>query len=310
MLPILYSVFPKEYNRYIEVFGGSAAVLLGKPKDKFEVYNDLDGELVNLVRCIKDRLMELLLELDLLPINSREEFMELLKYQTGSSELEKYLPFQLEIADALIPKEMAAILKEAMHARADSKEVCRAAAYFMRMRTSYASAGRSFGCHPFSVRALFEQIREMSERIEEVVIEQQSFEVLIPHYDRPDAFFYLDPPYFCSEYMYDADFGWEHHVLLRDILTGIKGKFLLSQADFPEVRHLFRGFEILDFKRAHTMANRTVPGAQFRELLIANYDLLEREREKPEQITLYEMMGVPIDVERILKERILPCKNR
>lgn len=85
MLPILYSVFPKEYNRYIEVFGGSGAVLLGKPKDKFEVYNDLDGELVNLFRCIKDRLMEFLLELDLLPMNSREEFVELLKFQTGSS---------------------------------------------------------------------------------------------------------------------------------------------------------------------------------------------------------------------------------
>lgn len=285
-------------------------MLLGKPKDKFEVYNDLDGELVNLFRCIKDRLMEFLLELDLLPMNSREEFVELLKFQTGSSELEKYLPTQLEVTDRLIPKEWATALKEAMHRRADNKAVRQAAAYFMRMRTSYASTGRSFGCQPFNVRTLFDQIKEMSIRIEDVVVERQSFEVLIPHYDRSDAFFYLDPPYYNSEYMYDAEFDWDQHVQLRDILAGLKGKFLLSQSDFPEMRYLFKDFEIMDFKRAHTMAHRTVPGAQFGELLIANYDLLEREREKPEQISLYEMMGAPIDVERILKERILPCKNR
>ena len=61
----------------------------------------------------------------------------------------------------------------------------------------------------------------------------------IPHYDREDAFFYLDPPYFSSEYVYDVGFGWEQHVLMRDILAGCKGRFLLSQSDFPEVRELY-----------------------------------------------------------------------
>ena len=45
-------------------------MLLGKPKDKFEVYNDLDDELVNLFRCVRDRPAEFLLELGLLPLNS------------------------------------------------------------------------------------------------------------------------------------------------------------------------------------------------------------------------------------------------
>lgn len=49
-------------------------MLLGKPKDKFEVYNDLDDELVNLFRCVRDRPAEFLLELGLLPLNSRTEF--------------------------------------------------------------------------------------------------------------------------------------------------------------------------------------------------------------------------------------------
>ncbi|MCR5844240.1 MAG: DNA adenine methylase [Oscillospiraceae bacterium] len=42
-----------------------------------------------------------------------------------------------------------------------------------------------------------------------VVVENQDFETLIRHYDRPDAFFYLDPPYYSSEHMYVVEFGWD-----------------------------------------------------------------------------------------------------
>lgn len=58
------------------------------------------------------------------------------------------------------------------------------------------------------------------------------------------------------------------------------------------------------------MAQRTHPGSQFGELLSGNYDLLEREREQPEQMSMTEMLGQPIDNEQIIKERIIPCRNR
>lgn len=310
MLPIIYSVFPLEYTRYIEVFGGSGAVLLGKPKDKFEVYNDLDGELVNLIRVIKDRSAEFLLELGLLPINSREEFNEWLRFHNGGRDPEVHLPTQLEIIDKLIPQEWAWALKDNLRKRVDYREVRQAAAFFLRTRNSYASSGRSFVCQPFNVKSTFKQIEEMSVRIEDLIIENQSFEQLIPHYDKPESFFYLDPPYYNSEYVYDADFDWDQHVLMRDILVRCKGKWLVSQADFPEIRYLYKDFDILDFKRIHSMAQRSKPGSQFGELLIGNYDLLEREREKPEQMSLTEMMDQPKDATQILKERIIPCKNR
>ena len=103
-MPILYAVFPKEYGRYIEVCGDSGAVLLGKPEDKFEVYNDLDGELVNLFRVVRDRSEEFLLELGLLPLNSREEFAEWVRFHTGGRNPEVYLPTQMEIWDKLCPR--------------------------------------------------------------------------------------------------------------------------------------------------------------------------------------------------------------
>ena len=310
-MPILYAVFPKEYSRYIEVCGGSGAVLLGKPEDKFEVYNDLDGELVNLFRVVRDRSEEFLLELGLLPLNSREEFAEWVRFHTVGRNPEEYLPTQMEIWDKLCPRpEVVDYVKQVLRQRTEHREVLQAAAYFKRMRTSYASSGRSFACQPFNICTTFDQIRETAKRLENVIIEQQSFEVLIPHYDREDAFFYLDPPYFSSEYVYDVGFGWEQHVLMRDILAGCKGRFLLSQSDFPEVRELYKNFYILEFKRVHSMAQRNKPGSQFRELLIGNYDLLEREKNQPEQLCMNEMLALPSNPDQILKERIIPCKNR
>lgn len=222
----------REFGRYIEIFGGSGAVLLGKEPSKFEVYNDIEGELVNFFRIVKNRPAELLLELDLLPLNSREEFVSWLHFHDGGNEPNIHLADQLEIIDRTTPTsltEEAEKLKTSLRKRSDYRDVRQAAAYLMRVRNSYSSSGRSFACQPFNVRTLFTQIWEMSRRLENVIIEQQSFEVLIPHYDREDSFFYGDPPYYDSEYVYDAEFGWDHHVLLRDTLAKCKGKWLHSK---------------------------------------------------------------------------------
>ena len=80
--------------------------------------------------------------------------------------------------------------------------------------------------------------------------------------------------------------------------------------DCPEIRFLFKEFEILDFTRIHPMVQKYTPGKQFGELLIGNYDLLERERDIPIQMSLNEMLGESIPVEQILKERVTSCKKR
>lgn len=99
-------------------------MLLGKPKDKFEVYNDLDDELVNLFRCVRDRPAEFLLELGLLPLNSRTEFGEWLKFHTGRRDPALFLPTQDVILDNLLPmQQWAEQMKKALHDRADYKEV-------------------------------------------------------------------------------------------------------------------------------------------------------------------------------------------
>ena len=144
-----------------------------------------------------------------------------------------------------------------------------------------------------------------------VVIENQDFETLIRHYDRSDAFFYADPPYFSTEDMYEVGFGWDDHVRLRETLGRIKGKFLLSYNDCPEIRELYDGFSLFDFSRTHSMAQRYEAGKEFKELLIANYDYYERENAKPKQLTLFDIYGDEnYDYEKILKESIISCKIR
>ena len=208
-------------------------MLLGKPESKFEVYNDIDGELVNLFRVIKNRPAELLLELDLLPLNSRSEFNQWLRFHDGGNDPATYLETQEVILDGTLPKEWAEEMKQSLRRRANYWEVRQAAAFLMRIRNSYSSSGRSFACQPFDIRSLFDMIWEMSFRLSNVIVEEQSFEVLIPHYDRVDSFFYGDPPYYNSEYVYDADFDWDHHVLLKETLAQCKGKWLIAYSTVP-----------------------------------------------------------------------------
>ena len=65
-------------------------------------------------------------------------------------------------------------------------------------------------------------------------------------------------------------------------------------------------FNIFDFSRLHSMAQRTHAGAMFKELLIANYDFYERIRSRPLQLNLFEKFDETD--ENKLKECILTCK--
>lgn len=80
--------------------------------------------------------------------------------------------------------------------------------------------------------------------------------------------------------------------------------------DCPEIRELYQGYEFFDFKRVHSMVQKYEAGREFPELLVGNYDLYEKEREKPRQLSFLELQEEPCqDVERILREGILSGKK-
>jgi DNA adenine methylase len=72
LAPWIISHFP-EHRVYVEPYGGAASVLLRKPHSYAEIYNDLDSEVVNLFRVVRDNGSELLRVLHDTPF-AREEY--------------------------------------------------------------------------------------------------------------------------------------------------------------------------------------------------------------------------------------------
>ena len=104
-----------------------------------------------------------------------------------------------------------------------------------------------------------------------VVIECKDFHDLIPRYDRPHSFFFLDPPYWCIP-GYKYDFVEQDFLDLRELLQAIKGKFLMTINDKPEVRKIFDCFVIEEATLKYPFNTSPRSRAKVRtELLISNY---------------------------------------
>ena len=307
ILYILYALFPLNYERYIEPFGGSGAVLLGKKKpDKFEVYNDFNHNLVNLFQCMRDRPVALIEEIGFLNLNSRDDFNRNKEFFKDEKFKDRFIEEEMEKIQLLFDKPTADELIELMTRRKLDYNLRRAAMFLKLLRYSYSSGGKSFACQPMNIRSLFGLIQDVSIRLNNAVIENQDFEILIKHYDRDNAFFYCDPPYYSSEYVYQCGFTWDDHLRLKNTLANSKGKWLVSYNDCEEIRNLYDGYSFFDFTRLHNMKQRINAGEQFPELLISNYDMYERQRNKPLQLSLLDLTTEQqIDLEQILKECII-----
>lgn len=287
---LIYTMFPVQFDRYIEVFGGGGWVLFGKPpnlKRKLEVYNDYNSNLANLFYCVKNRTCAFLLELGFLPINSRDEFSMIRTFLEKQEPDTTFLQEELTLAEQnLSPpdyEEIRAILLE----NAQMTDVKRAAAFFKLVRYSYGSGCTSFGCQPFDVRKCFDAIWQASHRLSETVIENKDFEALIRQYDRDNAFFYCDPPYYETEGHYEVVFRKEDHMRLRDTLKACRGKWMVSYNDCDFIRELYDGYYITAVTRLNNLAQRYEGGCEFPEVIITNYDLKEMERSQPRQMRLF-----------------------
>lgn len=286
-------MFPANFERYVEVFGGGGWVLFGRPPDQkcMEVYNDYNSNLTNLFYCVKNRTGAFLKELGYLPINSRDEFIVIRNFVDKQELDTRFLQEELELAERYLPppdyEEIRSILLE----HAEVTDVKRAAAFFKLIRYSYGSGCTSFGGQPFNVRTCFAAIWQAAERLADTVIENKDFEALIRQYDRENAFFYCDPPYYETEGHYAVVFRKEDHKRLRDTLANSKGKWMVSYNDCEFIRELYAGYYITAVSRLNNMAQRYQGGCEFLEVIITNYDPEEEEKLKPQQLDLFGLFG-------------------
>lgn len=234
-------LIPTDCSRYIEVCGGAGWVLFGKPvvKDQMEVFNDIDGDLINLYRQIKYNCAELQKEIDWL--QSRELFID---------------------------------YREDLKAGAPMTDVERAARYLYLIRCSFGSTRSSFSTRPSRPQNLIDILPRYRDRLKDVIIENRDFENLISTYDRSGAVFYVDPPYVDSERYYNdkySCFGTDDHKRLHRCLSAIKGRFILSYNDCDMIRDLYKDYNIIGVDRNNSLPSKPEFCTNFKELIITNY---------------------------------------
>jgi DNA adenine methylase len=222
-------------NHYCEPFGGSAAVLLNRPPSPVETYNDLDGEVVNFFRVLRDQKDALIEAIGLTPF-SREEF---------------YLACQ-PCGPAVAPLE-------------------RARRFFVRARqvrtglAQTASLGRWANCKNTSRAGMsgvvsrwlgsVESLPEIAERLLRVQIENRPALEIIQLYDDRGTLFYCDPPY-PHEIRGDAKaYGYEmtedEHRLLAKKLARVQGKAAVSGYHCPLYDDLFARWRRIEAEVKH-----------------------------------------------------------
>lgn len=202
---------------YAEPFVGMGGVFLRRAKAApVEVINDASGDVATFFRILQ---------------RHYPQFMDTLKFQITSRR-------EFERLTATDPATLT-----------DLEQAARFL-YLQRLAFGGKVASRTFGTSTtrpgrFNINLLGPRLEELHERLAGVVIERMDFERFIRTYDRPETLFYLDPPYWGSEGYYGrALFGREDFQRLASVLAEVKGRFVLSINDRPEVREVFSAFAI------------------------------------------------------------------
>jgi len=276
ILPEILRRFPLQYDRYIEVFGGSGVVLFGKEPSSFEVWNDYNGDLYNFYYCVKYRHLQLLQELRFLPFCSRNEFQIMKAFMQGEPLPEVDVEEESRLAQQYFTAPDAQEFTTIMTTRCQFGDISRAAAFFKLNHMSYGATMTSFSAQPCDLRRFYFHVSAAHERLSDVILENKDFESLIRQYDRPGAFFYLDPPYFMAEDCYAVSFTQEDHYRLFELLKNTKGKWLLSYNDCEFIRELYKDYPQYQFTRLSNLVQRYDGGAVYGELVISNFDMTER----------------------------------
>lgn len=154
--------------------------------------------------------------------------------------------------------------------------------YLQRLAFGGKVTGRSFGISPgapggFDLRKLRPTLADIAERLSGVIVENLDWEAFVHRYDGPEVLFYLDPPYWGSEADYGAGlFACADFARLADVLAGIRGRFVLSINDRPEVRRLFAAFEMEEVRLDYSIGRGGPKEAA--ELIITPKGMARRER--------------------------------
>jgi DNA adenine methylase len=215
------------HTLYAEPFVGMGGVFFRRRlAPKAEVINDISGDVATLFRILQ---------------RHYPQFMETMKFQISSrKEFERLIACD---PDTLTDLERAGRFL-----------------YLQKLAFGGKVKGRTFGVDTtgparFNINRLGPILEEVHERLAGVVIERLPWDAFIDRYDTSATLFYLDPLYYGCETDYGKDvFSRADFIRIATRLQTIKGRFVLSLNDRPEVREIFNDFRICDVPLTYTIA--------------------------------------------------------
>lgn len=230
LAPWIISHFPP-HRVYVEPFGGGASVLLRKPRAYAEIYNDLDGEIVNLFRVARDNGERLAQACELTPF-SRAEFER--SYEPSGDPLEQACRTVFRSFSGF---GSAAASGQPSGFRANSNR-------------SHTTPAHDWMNYPDCLRAVVQRLRG-------VVIEcRDALEVMRAH-DGPETLHYVDPPYVHAtrsfrsrSHCYRHEMTDEQHEVLAAGLRHLAGMVVVSGYRCGLYDRLFAGWQRID-RAAH-----------------------------------------------------------
>lgn len=205
LAPWIIQHFPP-HRVYVEPFGGAASVLMRKPRSYAEVYNDLDGEIVNLFRVLRsDRADELVRLLRLTPF-ARAEFV--LSYEPDDDPVEQ--------ARRTVVRSFMGFGSNAHN---------QATGFRANSNRSHTTPAHDWRNYPDAMETMVERLRG-------VTIEHRDAREVIAQHDSPETLHYVDPPYPFGTRNRGPDYAHEmsddDHRALADVLRRAQGMVVLS----------------------------------------------------------------------------------
>ncbi len=203
------------HRTFAEVFVGMGGIFFRRRlRPVSEVINDRNGEVANLFRILQ---------------RHYPQFIDTLRWQlSGRKEFDR-----LKVSD---PATLA--------------DLERAGRFLYLQRLAFGDKvnGQHFGVDVgasagFNLSRLEPLLADIYDRLSGVTIERLDWIAFIDRYDRPDTLFYLDPPYWGSEGYYGRElFDRAQFAIMAERLGYLKGRFILSINDVPEIREIFAAF--------------------------------------------------------------------
>lgn len=214
----IISHFPS-HEIYVEPFGGAASVLFAKTPSKTEVYNDLDDDVVNLFKVLRDKelSLELAKQLDFTPY-SRTEFYEARNESDDPVERARRLVIRAQMGFG-----SAGATKNKTGFRLDTQ----------RGGSNIVSI---WGEQP-------KVITEAAKRLKKVMVENRDALKVIEDHDSDNTLFFVDPPYVLdtrnmSGKAYRHEMNNREHEQLIELLIQLKGKVIVCGYEHPIYKKL------------------------------------------------------------------------